>query len=198
MPLLNTLLAFLCLTATSSAYQASDSEQQQQALQNMPPSSHTLSDVIGRDRDISIFAGLVRDVESVSSLLEEKSQNLYILAPSNGAMLAMKSKPWEDAEDYQVLGVGAYEGDDGESRAHQNLRRFVEAHVVVPSIDKDAENSDQWTEGLNGETKIGKTVWWVKQDDKVLIKPDDVNVARQATKVANGAIWVLDSVLKRA
>ncbi|KAI4091010.1 MAG: hypothetical protein LQ344_004391 [Seirophora lacunosa] len=98
-----------------------------------------LSDVIGKDRSINVFAGFTRDIDTISKVVEDKSQNATVLAPLNSELQKLPRKPWEDPEDYEILGQSAYEGSAGEDRAHRNLRRFVEAHVVLASPWREGE-----------------------------------------------------------
>lgn len=119
------------------------------------PGTVILSDVMGRDRSINIFAGLVRDVESVSKRLDDAGLNSTVLAPLNSAMEKMSRKPWEDSQDYDKLGAEAYEGDEGWERAQRNIRRFVEAHVVPVN---------PWIEGDKVEVLGGGQVWWESKD----------------------------------
>jgi hypothetical protein len=116
-----------------------------------------ISDVIGKTQTIGIFSGLTRDIDSVSSRLEDGSKNATVLAPDNSVMKALKRKPWEDAQDYSTFGESAYEGGDGEDRAHRNLRRFVEAHIVLQS---------PWKEGEKVKTMAGNEVWYETKDGK--------------------------------
>lgn len=119
-----------------------------------------LTDVLGRDRSINIFAGFTRDIGTVDQRLGDQNANTTVLAPLNSAIMALPRKPWEDASDYKALGADAYEGNEGEDRAHKNLRRFVEEHVVV---------SSPWKEGEKVETMAGDKVWWEKKDGKTLV-----------------------------
>lgn len=120
------------------------------------PGTVILSDVMGRDRSINIFAGLVRDVASIARRLDDAAQNSTVLAPLNSAMEKMPRKPWEDARDYGALGAEAYEGEDGRDRAQRNIRRFVEAHVVPVA---------PWKEGEKVEAVGGGVVWWESGKD---------------------------------
>lgn len=115
------------------------------------PGTVILSDVMGRDRSINIFAGLARDVASISKRLDDEAQNSTVLAPLNSAMEKMPRKPWEDAQEYGALGAEAYEGDEGWERAQRNIRRFVERHVVPVN---------PWKEGEKVEAVGGGQVWW--------------------------------------
>lgn len=119
-----------------------------------------LTDVIGRDRSINIFAGFTRDISSVDDRLSDQSLNTTVLAPLNSAIVALSRKPWEDPEDYAELGPSAYDGDSGEERAHANLRRFVEAHIVPAS---------PWAEGQKVETMLGDKIWWEMKDGKKMV-----------------------------
>jgi len=149
----------------------------------MSGSGVTISDVLSRERNINIFAGFTRDIESVSRRLEAGSHNTTLLAPLNTAITRLPRKPWEDPQDYAALGQNAYDGQSGEDRAHRNLRRFVEAHVVPES---------PWAEGHKVQTLGGDTVWWEEKDGKKLIQPGGIEVSSIPNKVANGEVWVLE------
>jgi hypothetical protein len=136
----------------------------------MSGSGVTISDVLSRERNINIFAGFTRDIESVSRRLEAGSHNTTLLAPLNTAITRLPRKPWEDPQDYAALGQNAYDGQSGEDRAHRNLRRFVEAHVVPES---------PWAEGHKVQTLGGDTVWWEEKDGKRLASI--VSPARQSS-----------------
>jgi hypothetical protein len=132
--------------------------------QPTPMGDLIISDVIGKERAINVFAGFTRDIDTVSSRLDDKSKNSTILAPSNSKIQALPRKPWEDSEDYQQLGEKAYSGEQGEDRAHSNLRRFVEAHIIPQS---------PWKEGDKVKTLGGDTVWWEEKDGKRVVSTQD-------------------------
>lgn len=119
-----------------------------------------LSDVLGNDRSINIFAGFTRDFATISQRFEDSSLNTTILAPVNSAIMGLPRKPWEDPRDYDELGANAYEGGDGEERAQRNLRRFVEQHVVAAS---------PWEEGEKLKTLAGDEIWWESRDGVKLV-----------------------------
>ena len=125
------------------------------------PGTVILSDVMGRDRSINIFAGFTRDIESVSRRLDDSSQNSTVLAPLNSAIEKLPRKPWEDPRDYGALGADAYEGEDGQERAQRNLRRFVEAHILPVS---------PWAEGEKVKA-VGddRNIWWETKDGKRVV-----------------------------
>lgn len=145
-----------------------------------------LSDVMGRDRSINLFAGFVRDVESASNRLDTSSQNTTVLAPLNSAVDKLPRKPWEDPKDYDELGANAYEGGDGRDRAQRNLRRFVEAHLVPVS---------PWSAGDKVKPVGGdQEIWWEEKDGHKVIQPGNIEVTGVASTVANGEVWILKSV----
>ncbi|KAF2217432.1 hypothetical protein CERZMDRAFT_89521 [Cercospora zeae-maydis SCOH1-5] len=155
-----------------------------------PKGDVIISDVIGNTRQINIFAGFTRDIDTISSRLDDSSKNSTILAPVNSAVSALPRKPWEDPRDYAVLGANAYEGKDGEDRAHRNLRRFTEAHVVPES---------PWQKDEKVKSLGGSLLWWeVKDDGKAYVQPGNVEVERVASRVGNGEVWVLKGVLNYA
>ncbi|KAL2009562.1 hypothetical protein VTN00DRAFT_5369 [Thermoascus crustaceus] len=150
-------------------------------------SNLVISDILSKTRSVHIFASLTRDVESVSTRLNDQAQNTTVLAPLNSAMQSLPRKPWEDPEDYEQFGeVNAYKGREGEDRAKKNLRRFVEAHVVPVS---------PWKEGEEVETLGGVKLSWTKDGDKIIIQPGNVEVEKVVSQVSNGEVWALKGVI---
>ncbi len=121
-----------------------------------------ISDVIGKERVINIFAGFTRDIDTISKRLDDNAQNATVLAPLNSEIQKLPRKPWEDPKDYKALGENAYEGKAGEDRAHRNLRRFVEAHIIPVS---------PWKEGDKVESLGGGRIWWESKGDKRTVRP---------------------------
>ena len=169
-----------------------------------------LSDAMGRDRSINIFAGLARDVEAVARRLDDAAQRSTVLAPLNSRVDAQSHKPWEDPADYRALGAGAYEGPDGQERARRNQRRFAEAHVVPVS---------PWKEGEKARSLLpeDREIWWETRDGKKVVRPpvlptvrpsgprttanhgsqiqpDNIEVENVAGRVGNGEVWILRGV----
>lgn len=132
---------------------------------NSPPTSASantnhnifLSDVLTTERSINIFAGFTRDFAPLSQRFEDGNVNTTILAPLNSAIMGLPRKPWED-RDLEGGGVRAGAGDETE-RAKENMKRFVEAHVVPVS---------PWAEGEEGKVEAlsGGQVWWVEKEGK--------------------------------
>jgi len=154
-----------------------------------PQGDVILSDVIGNQRQINIFAGFTRDIATVATRLDASILNTTVLAPLNGAISALPRKPWEDPKDYEQLGTAAYEGQAGSDRASQNLKRFVEAHVVPVS---------PWKEGEKVKTLAGTELWWENKNGKAVIQPGEVEVERVVSRVANGEVWMLKGALNYA
>jgi paired amphipathic helix protein Sin3a len=151
-----------------------------------PSGGVVLSDAMGRDRSINLFAGyapspsssvlrrfealltdiwypsFVRDIESASRRLDDPSLNTTVLAPLNSAIEKLPRKPWEEPSDYDALGPNAYEGGDGQERAQRNLRRFVEAHLIPAT---------PWPQGkklrpIGGDQEI----WWEEKDGTRMVR----------------------------
>ncbi|KAL8862771.1 MAG: hypothetical protein Q9178_000713 [Gyalolechia marmorata] len=145
-----------------------------------------ISDVIGKDRVINIFAGFTRDINAISKRLNDQTQNTTVLAPLNSAIQKLPRKPWEDPEDSNSLGHAAFEGAAGQNRAHKNLQRFVEAHVIPAS---------PWKEGEKVESLRGEEVWWENKDGTRIVQPGNIEVSSIANKVSNGEVWILKGVM---
>ena len=115
-----------------------------------------ISDVVGRPSAINIFAGFTRDIASISARLDSSSSNSTVLAPLNAEIYKLPRKPWEHPSDYEQLGAQAYTGQQGEDRANDNLKRFIETHIVPES---------PWDEGRKVETLAGGKLWWEGGND---------------------------------
>lgn len=128
-----------------------------------------LSDVMGRDRSINLFASFARDIASISARLDSSQQNSTVLAPLNSAIDNLPRKPWEDAAEYESLGASAYAGGDGRDRAERNMRRFVEAHVL--------SGGSGWAEGERRRSLLAgegggegdREVWWEMKGEKRVV-----------------------------
>lgn len=201
-PLLPLFLLLLVLLPPA----CTDAAPRQQRLALHPPTAHTpkvdgmaetimadkpsgsplLGDIIPLDKQISIFSGLTRSVESISQMLADRAHNMTVLAPSNAAVAALPRKPWEDPEDQDEE---LYRGQEGEDRATRNLRRFVEAHCVQAS---------PWPRGVKARTVEGVELWWeaaAEGDGKRTIMPQGVEVLQVKDDVANGQLWIIDGVV---
>lgn len=146
----------------------------------------TISDILPKTRSINIFASLTRDIESIAGRLESTApgDNSTLLAPLNSAMQALPRKPWEDRPG-DDSGVKAASNED---KAAQNLRRFVEEHVVPTS---------PWTEGKEGKVKTlgGQELWWERKDGKKVVMPHGLVVDVVLGRVGNGEIWAVKGVV---
>lgn len=149
----------------------------------------TISDVLPRNQQISIFTSFTRDISSISTHFESTIQNFTVLAPEDSEIKKLPRKPWENPGDYSAFGESAYEGQGGTDRAQDNLKKFVEAHVVP---------SSPWKEGEKVKTLGGGEVWWEKKDGKKWIQPQSIEVRSVADKVSNGEVWVVKGVLNYA
>ena len=139
-----------------------------------------ISDVMGRDRAINIFAGFTRDIDSISSRLDNGSQNTTVLAPLNSEILKLPRKPWEDPKDYEEIGQNAYGGSDGEDRAQRNLRRFVEAHIVPAS---------PWKEGEKVDSVGGGKLWWENKNGKKTVSMPSGRQDNMLSGRFKGSTW---------
>lgn len=139
-----------------------------------------LSDILPKTRSINIFASLTRDVSTVASRLES-SQNTTVLAPLNSAMQSLPRKPWEDREDDES-GISATRNEE---KAAQNIKKFVEEHVIPIS---------PWAEGEKVKTLGGQELWWETKDESRIIFPGEI-VAEVLGKTVNGQVWALKGVV---
>jgi hypothetical protein len=153
--------------------------------QSVSDTTLSISDILPSTRKINIFASLTRDISSVSSRLESTatSQNTTLLAPLNSAMQSLPRKPWEDRPgDEQPAALY------NEDKAAENLKRFVEEHVIPMS---------PWEEGKQNKIKTlgGRELWWERDGEKKIIQPGGLVVAEVVGKVGNGEVWAVNGVV---
>lgn len=162
----------------------------------------TISDILPAQRQINIFAGLTRDIESLTGRLESAGTNTTLLAPLNSAMQSLPRKPWEDRPDDNT-GVSAARDED---KAAANLRRFVLEHVVPVSPWREGKEHATQTlwdaQEVNQDQDIVRKIWWEKRwggtdgsVEKKVIMPGEVEVERVVGRVGNGEVWALKGVM---
>ncbi|KAI2626403.1 FAS1 domain-containing protein [Xylaria nigripes] len=150
-----------------------------------------ISDVMGRDRSVNVFAGFARDVALVSERLDSSAANSTVLAPLNSAFDKLPGKPWENSREYSTFGASAYEGDEGRDRARRNLQRLVEAHIVPVSPWPEKQKARSLLDG-------DREIWWESNDGVTTIQPDGIEIQRVASKVGNGEVWIIKAVREYA
>ncbi|KAK5940682.1 hypothetical protein PMZ80_007099 [Knufia obscura] len=160
----------------------------------------TISDILPSQRQINIFAGLTRDISSLTSRLESQlpSSNTTLLAPLNSAMSNLPRKPWEDRPG-DTSGVSA---ESSEDKAAKNLRRFVLEHVVPVSPWEEGQKIRTLWSQENEEGKEGREIWWERrgggdsgETERKVIMPGKVVVAGVVGRVGNGEVWSLKDVV---
>ncbi|KAK2873495.1 hypothetical protein FQN49_002311 [Arthroderma sp. PD_2] len=157
----------------------------------MPPSKETggvrVSDILGKTREVNMFASMTRGDENVSARLENDSTDTIVLAPNNVAIQRLPHKPWENPSEYAAFGAQeAYAGASGQKRANQNLGKFVAAHLVPQS---------SWVKGKEVETLGGGKIFWEEKDGKKYIHPGNIEVEDVVSQVSNGEVWVINGVI---
>ncbi|KAK9350942.1 hypothetical protein V1505DRAFT_373570 [Lipomyces doorenjongii] len=147
-----------------------------------------MTDALGIDREISIFASLVRQIEGLMLRLQDRSKDTLVLAPTNEAMQALKRKPWEDEETIQHS-----DPIDEERRAMENIARFVLSHIV----------NDYGFDAPGEKKKCGAGVsdlWYESAGDHMVVHAEKKSGGVKANVVktestGNGQVWTVDDVL---
>ncbi|KAK9379673.1 uncharacterized protein V2V93DRAFT_373315 [Kockiozyma suomiensis] len=147
-----------------------------------------MTDAMGVNRDISIFAGLTRQVENLMYRLQDPSLDTLVLAPTNTVMQNLPRKPWEDAPEAEPMSPNA--GPHGEERrALQNIERFVLSHVVFGYGFHQPKQKSKCGTGASD-------LWYEKSGANVVVHSDSkvANVVKME-RVGNGQVWSVDSAL---
>ncbi|KAF3481989.1 FAS1 domain-containing protein [Arthroderma uncinatum] len=163
----------------------------------LPPSKETargdmgggvrVSDILGKTREVNMFASMTRGDENISMRLDNDSKDTIVLAPNNVAIQRLSHKPWENPSEYTAFGTQeAYAGAAGQKRASQNLEKFVAAHLIPQG---------SWNAGKEVETLGGRKIFWEEKDGKKYIHPGNIEVEDIVSQVANGEVWVINGVI---
>ncbi|RKF62414.1 FAS1 domain-containing protein [Erysiphe neolycopersici] len=146
-----------------------------------------LSDILGISRVVGGFAGMTRNFPHITNRLEDYRMHKTVLAPTDEAIAAMPRKPWENPDEYSTLGSEAYEGEEGEERADQNLQKFVESHIIPLS---------PWADKMKVETLAGTEYWWHLKDGYRIIQPGDIKVLDvMRSSEEDSELWIIDGVM---
>jgi len=159
----------------------------------------TIADILPSQRQINIFAGLTRDIESLTARLENAGHNTTLLAPLNSAMQSLPRKPWEDRPG-DTTGISAAKD---ESKAAENLRQFVLEHVVpVSPWLEGKEHATQTLWDQQTGVQSARKIWWERrgggetgETERKVIMPGEVVVVGVVGRVGNGEIWSLKGVV---
>jgi hypothetical protein len=94
-PTHHVMRSFLFLFVTSCFSLVSSSEQQivMDSPQYQASNGPNLADILTVERSVSIFYSYARETK-FSKLLDDSSQNITILAPTNRAVIALPQKPY--------------------------------------------------------------------------------------------------------
>lgn len=105
-----------------------------------------LQSALPQVKEISIFAGYIRDQVDVAKLTNQLDTPLIIIAPSNFAISKKLSglKPWEFPEDVEK----------DETKAESNLTNFVKSHI----IKEKSSSLEQWDKFFESTEVISKYV----------------------------------------
>lgn len=133
------------------------------------------------DRELSIFAGYVRNFASLEKWFDSKTTYTVVLAPTDRAVTSLPRKPWQFPRPI----TSTTPEDQQDSIARDNIQSFVEHHLHMGPLPTDS--AQYMLEMQSGD------VVNVNGDD-VSIEDRHVHVSRRV-KVSNGEIWVLDQSL---
>lgn len=144
-----------------------------------------LQSILPQYKDISIFAGYVRDNKDINEMTESVDEFLLVISPTDNAIINKLNgvKPWEFPKDLS-------DGNEDEI-VESNLNYFISNHVVLDFSQFKIEDEvvkvkllsgkDVEITGLNGDISLGVDGKTVK-----------VDVVKQ---VDNGYIFIIDDTL---
>lgn len=147
-----------------------------------------LQSILPQLQSITVFTGYIRDDLSLAEKTADSTQSMIIIAPSDDAISNKLDnlKPWEFPT--ELTG-----NSDDDKIVKENLKNFLNGHIIVDFKDKFVTNNDEIIANLiNGkEVKI-------KQEgvDKFQISTGNEWIKVEIVKqVDNGYIFVINDTL---
>lgn len=138
-------------------------------------------------RSVSIFSGYLRDLQHLSSIMEDPSKYTIVIAPSDDAIINKLNglKPWEFPSKLQ-------DNEDDDKIAERNLQNFMLAHIVeYLRTSKDGKGE------LQGNTFNQENIsirYTAKEGYLIIFRGRAIPVV-SVKEVINGNILIVDDVL---
>lgn len=157
-------------------------------IQEQDTHQSLLQSILPQLQSITIFTGYIRDDPELAMKTADSKQSMIIIAPSDDSISNKLNnlKPWEFPT--ELTG-----NSDDDRIVSENLKNFLNGHVIVDFKDKFVTSNDEIIANLiNG--KLVK----IKQDgsDKFKIATGDEWIKVETVKqVDNGYIFVINDVL---
>lgn len=157
-------------------------------IQEQDTHQNLLQSILPQLQSITIFTGYIRDDPELAMKTADSKQSMIIIAPSDDSISSKLNnlKPWEFPN--ELTG-----NSDDDRIVSENLKNFLNGHVIVDFKDKFVTSNDEIIANLVN----GKQVK-IKQEgsDKFKISTGDKWIKVETVKqVDNGYIFVINDVL---
>ena len=110
--------------------------------------------------------------------LDDASEKLTLLVPTDAAIDAMVNKPWRALHHSDLAAV------DQQDQIDRQIEAFVSAHIVAQYPMHKLRDT---------ETLAGVMIQWDGKD-KIVVDGQKVDIVSKR-EAGNGAIWVIDAIL---
>lgn len=159
-----------------------------------------LTSGINVNRDISTFAGYIRDNVAVSQRFNDPNRQTVVFAPSDLALESLQMKPWQfptPVDDSQTE-------EEVEAVIQGNVDDFIKSHLVDGEVPFEVLNSERSNLGALLVTENGKKVKLVNDNGEYYVsakingKDGEWLRVEKVTTVDNGAILVVGKPLSSA
>lgn len=168
-----------------NGFKSKISKRDQQVISTQDSDTTLLQSILPQFKDISIFAGYIRDNEEINSKTESLSESMLIISPTDNSIMTKLNgyKPWEFPKSLD-------EGNEDDI-VTSNLNYFISNHVVVDFSDFKISGNE-----INVKLLSGKDIKIVEENNQIYIVSDGVNINVGISKqVDNGFIFIIDDVL---
>ena len=157
-------------------------------IQEQDRHQNLLQSILPQLQSIMIFTGYIRDDPELAMKTADSKQSMIIIAPSDDSISSKLNnlKPWE----FPIELTG---NSDDDRIVNENLKNFLNGHVIVDFKDKFVTSNDEIIANLIN----GKQVK-IKQEgsEKFKISTGDEWIKVETVKqVDNGYIFVINDVL---
>jgi hypothetical protein len=156
-----------------------------------------LTSGINVNRDISVFAGYVRDNVAISSRFNNVKKQTVVFAPTDDGIETLSLKPWQ----YPTPVDDTKSEEEINSVIESNVQDFIESHLVDGEVPFEVLNSEKSNLGALLITENGRKVKLVNDDGEYYVsaefngKDGEWLKVQTVTTVDNGAILIINKPL---
>ncbi|CAI4342919.1 AHL_G0011270.mRNA.1.CDS.1 [Saccharomyces cerevisiae] len=156
-------------------------------------------------KEVQIFAGYVRNDVETYNKISDPNEDLIVIAPTNGAISQLTSKPWQFPNNIDKLESEGATEKELDMAIQENISKFVRSHIVVYNEDKNSYKrvgpgctllqSIDFTEGKRSDSELDGDILLKKEGEVYYVastKDKKFHAVESIESGSNGIILTVD------